>query len=336
MPSTSVASPTVHVRPTTATAAAWDGFAQDCHASFRCGHRGTRAWQAEWPHRLHRLDLFAAGPDGERKVGQCAVGVGRRRRTFADGVQLLPDHAALWPPAVAAVLDHLGPGTYQYGSEWSLEPPRQDGLAGVPGVAVTGVRPTDVDVIDFARWPTLAAYRRAVSENVRRNVKRATAAHPGAVVVDGPGWIGARRYLRAVALRRAMYRRKGVRRSTAGMVARSVARGLGTGPFARSAYLVDGGTLLASYGGVDFGPLACYLEGASRPDNQGASWALLMAIIERAYDRTGGTGRFVMGSDDGTQAGTPAWEGLRRSRRQCCANPVPTSVVRFTYAAGRR
>ena len=329
-PPTWTTSPLVRARPSRATAAEWDAFAQRCGASFRGSWRGAWAWQfeAHWWFRLRRFDLVDA--EG-RKAGQCAVGVGRRWRVFADGVQLLGDDGELWPMAMAAVLRQLGRGRYVYGSEWSVEPPRQDALLTLIGVAVNEVRPTGVDVIDFRRWPTVEQYRRGVSENVRRNSNKAARAYPDLAVVDVAGAAAWRAYAAAAVLRRDLFRRKHVARGTVGMVARSAARIASLRRYTRLTTLTAGGRLLSYHVGVNFGPLACYLEGATAADADGAAWHLLLRMIERAFAATGGQGRFVMGSDDGSQDGVAAWEGLRRSRRQCCAERVETSVVRFRY-----
>ena len=327
--------PRLRVVPSVAPAAAWDDFAQRCRASFRSSYRGGRAWQLEHHglHRLRRLEVRRATDRGDEQVGQCAVGIGRRDRVFGDALQLLPGHGPLWPAAMAAVLDHLGPGSYVYGSHWSLEPPRESALAGTPGVAVGRVEATAVDAIEFARWPTWADYLRDVSGNVRRNLKRAAATRPELRLVDAAaGWAKYRHYAAAVRLRRALFDRKGVGRSTANMLVRSAVRLFWMRDYTRMAYLLAGDTVVASHVGIGFGPNVYYLEGAAAPRPPGLGWHLLMSRIELAYRQTNGTGTFVLGSDDGTQAGTPAWEGLRRSRRQCCATPTPTSVVRFTFA----
>jgi hypothetical protein len=325
---------TVRVERSTASAAEWDAFAQRCDASFRCSYRGTQMWQYEshWLHRLHRLDLYRVAPGGDRKVGQCAVGVGRRQSVFSDGVQLLPGEGALWTAAITSVLDRLGPATYVYGSPWSLEVPREAALGGLPRVTVDHVAATSLDVIDFERWGSFDVYLRSVSQNVRRNIKKARATYPDLAIAGGGGIAGVRRYFGALALRRAMFRRKGVERATSLMALRSAARLFALGRHCRLAYLVNGDDLLAYHMGIAFGRDWSYMEGASRSDAVGASWHLLVTVIERAYAQSQGRGRFIMGSDDGTQAGVEAWEGLRRSRRQCCATSFPTSVVRFTYA----
>ena len=81
----------VDVVPTTATRDQWDEFAQECGSSFWSARRGHRMWQWKFHarYRTRLLDILLVTRGGERyKVGQCAVGIGRRFRVFSDGLQL--------------------------------------------------------------------------------------------------------------------------------------------------------------------------------------------------------------------------------------------------------
>ena len=92
-----------------------------------------------------------------------------------------------------------------------------------------------------------------------------------------------------------------------------------------------GGRTLAAYGGVRFGPNSFFLEAGATARNDGAAWRLLIVIMERAWRESCGKGVFALGSDDGSQEGTKAWDGLTRSRRACRAKPIPISILRFRY-----
>ena len=305
-------------------------------AGFRCGYWAALTWQLEHHHyfRLRRLELFVRDRSDERKIGQCAVGVGRRVRVFGDRLMLEPSAQALWPAAMTAIVEQLGDGTYVYGSEWSLEPPRERDLARMAGVRVLDVAPTRVLTIDFTRWPNEQALVAAFSANVRRNVKKAERLHP-ALRLEWKGSLGGvARFVRGVLMRRSLFTRKGVERSTLAMALRSLVRLGSLRRYSDSVYAYNEDALLATYGGVNFGYTFAYLEGASEPTAHGAQWFLLVAVIRRAFATSGGRGRFVMGSDDGTKSGD-AWDGLRRSRAQVAAEPWPTSVVRFAFEARR-
>ena len=67
-------------------------------------------------------------------------------------------------------------------------------------------------------------------------------------------------------------------------------------------------------------------------DTDGGSWALQLAMLRRAYDRSP-TGRFLLGYTDLPVADQSA-EGLLRSRRSLRASDWPTSLVRFEWAPG--
>ncbi|HEX8325824.1 MAG TPA: GNAT family N-acetyltransferase [Tepidisphaeraceae bacterium] len=335
LPASPAATTRIEIRRSVASAADWDQFAGHCGASFRCAYRAARAWQFEvhWFQRLYRWDILLIDAVTERKIGQCAVGVGRHRSVFSDSLQLLPAFADRWPVAMSALLQKMGPARYVYGSEWSLEPSRETELARMSRVVVNEIKPTNVQAIDLRRWPTFGDYLRDVSTNIRRNVKKAEKSYASLQIVTATGLARLAYVRKSIALRRTLFERKGVRRSTVGMVLRSTARLVSLRRYSRSAYLLADGAPLASYVGVHFGSTYAYLEGASDPAGRGTAWYLLMAMIERAFADSNGHGRFVMGSDDGTQAGVEAWEGLRRSREQCCATAFPTSVVQFTYGA---
>lgn len=93
---------------------------------------------------------------------------------------------------------------------------------------------------------------------------------------------------------------------------------------------------LSGYCGTDFGLSHYYLSGFTTPNNHGLGWKLLYKLIQRAWERTEGRGRFVMGSDDYRKQDKKNWQGLLRSRLQCGASPYPTSIIKFRYKAERR
>jgi hypothetical protein len=323
----------VQVRDSAASPDEWDAFAQRCRASFRSSFRGARAWQLEyhWFCRLRRFDICIDGPTGDQKIGQCAVGVGKHQSVFSDGIHLLPGHDDLWTAALTSIIEQIGATSYVYGSDWSFEACREATLAQIPGVEITRAQRTSIEVIDFSQWPTWADYQRSVSSNIRRNVIKASRAYRDLEIVERSGVNAIKNYSQAMSMRRAMFRRKGVKKMMPIMLLRSVARLLSMYRYSTLAYLVADDALRAFYVGISYGKNFYYLEGASEPNNGGASWYLLMTMIERAYRQSKGMGNFIMGSDDGTQTGTAAWEGLRRSRQQCRATSFETSIVRFSY-----
>ncbi len=324
------------LRPSDRDARAWDAFAKACdHASF-VGSLGYARLYAG-TGGLATAEIMLREGARERKIGQATI-VGPRRgeRHIVDGIKLLPDRAALWPEAVLALLRLLGPGRWRYGSTWSGEPPRADALAALPGVAVRTVRRSSIYEIDFTRWPDWDDYIRGLNSNVRRNLRKG-AALPDLRVEVGTGWRAARKVFLLDAMRRATLRRKGVAdhpslrrwpRSAIRFLLRVAALGDGvTVAVART-----GGKARAVFSGVEFGSSTFYLDGGSAGVNDGVSWHLLAAMIERSYRRNP-RGCFVMGhEEDANRTGT-GWDNLVRSRLQCQAERVPSDEVCFDYVS---
>ncbi len=100
--------------------------------------------------------------------------------------------------------------------------------------------------------------------------------------------------------------------------------------YAITAVAIISGSVVATFSGIEFGQNTYYLTGGSEVNNGGAPWYLLLLLIRRTYDRTHGTGKFLMGT---VQKSGPGWDGLARSRKQCRVTDFPTSIVTFTYCA---
>jgi hypothetical protein len=319
--------------PTGSSALEWDAFAQSCDASFRCSHPATRLWQVErhLAFRLLRLDINLPVGGDLVKIGQCAIGKGRKLNVFSDSLQVLPEYRHLWPAAMRAVLVAGGEGTYHYGSDWNLEPCRADFLRALDGVTVEDVHPVDVVAIDFSRWATWEAYYKAVSQNARRNSEKVHRHYADLSVQRRHGVDAFRDIVPLQLLRRKLFERKSVSSSLAGLVARSGYRLAATTAYSHSGRLKDGRRVLARNLCIDFGRSTFYMEAAAAECSGGESTYLLRATIQEAYARSRGRGTFVMGPDDHKLDGDPQWEGLRRSRDQWRATARPTSMIRFTY-----
>ena len=104
-------------------------------------------------------------------------------------------------------MTRCGAATYAYGSPWNHEARCLASAAAAwpEGKLVEGG--LRLDCVDFAAWPDFAAYRRAVSENIRRDYKKAAAASP--TVVTRRGAAAYRDVPGLVALRRQVMIRKG-------------------------------------------------------------------------------------------------------------------------------
>ncbi|WP_146201804.1 GNAT family N-acetyltransferase [Teichococcus aestuarii] len=311
--------------------AEWDRFAQRCGASFRCAHGALALWQLDHhlPYRLRLLEIHAVRGGERRKIGQCAVGISLRRRVFADSLQLLPEEQQLWPEAMQAVLGRLGAGEYHYGSQWSLEAPREADLAAIPGVTVTAVEPITVHAVSFREWGSWEAYLRGLSSNARRNAKRAQEQFADLAVEIRQGRETLRRWPALQALKSMLAERKQLDFRLARHFLRFAMRLMALRQNNFLAVARGGGEDMAAFAGIDFGPNTYFLESGARDTRNGTGWHLMLTMLQRAYGRAPG-GYFVMGAQ---YARDPADEGLHFSRRQCRAAFLPTSEVSFRYVA---
>ena len=308
--------------------ASWDDFAHRCEASFRCAYDATAIDQSTGRPTFRPILFDILSAEGGQKIGQCAVTKKKADHYSIESIQLLPAHQALWDIALAAVLRELGPARYDYGSHWSIEPPRETALRGVLGVVVEDVTRVVVEAIDFSRWESWDHYLKQVSNNVKRNAARAVRDKPQLRIRVRLGPATMLDFVEVIRLQRAMWNRKEMDVSMAAFGARLLLRTLSLRHHVISAVAIDQARLLATYSGIDFGPNSYYLNGGSEADNGGAAWCLLLHMIKLAYMRTNGQGKFFMGS---VRENDPGWNDLHRSRLHCRVNAYPTSVISFSY-----
>ncbi len=308
---------------------AWDAFAERCGASFRCASGALSLWQLDhhgW-HRMHRLDLMLVRPGQFLKIGQVAVGVGRKLRVFADSIQLLPDQLHLWPQAMDAVLRHLGAGEYHYGSQWNIEAPREDALSALPGVEVRAVEGITLDVVEFRQWNDWTSYFRAISNNAKRNAKRAQDTFPDMEVQSRIGLASLQSWFSLYKLKAKLAQRKKLDLSGLRSILRFGMRLAALRNRAFTSIVRCGGKPMAAFSGIDFGANTYFLEAGSCDGNTGTNWHLLLGMLERAFARDP-RGQFVMGAQ---YASDPRDQGLAFSRRQIRVSLLPTSEVVFRY-----
>ncbi len=313
---------------------AWDAFATGAGATFRGSHQYLWTWRLRraLSHRLRVLEIFAEEHGDKRKIGQCAVGMARRRgaNVFLDGLSLAPEEEHRWPEAMQAVLATLGPGVFEYGWALSLEARHDADLAAVEGVSLLSARPLVVQAVDFSRWESWQAYFKAISENSRRSAKAAQRDLPDLRVTVHTGMAALRDVPAVARLRDSVAERKGL--DYRGQSALRYAFGVITGGRRfTTAVASSGRRALSSYYGAEFGDRTYYLEGGSAPDNGGAAWSLLIGMLQRAYERHP-RGKFVMGYIDYSIHQDDVGGGLLRARNACRVAEHETSILRFRYA----
>lgn len=285
---------------------------------------------ADFDSGLFRLRLFEFyGGELGGKFGQCALAVSAKKSVFIDGLQLAPGHENAWQASMTALLAKLGPGRYRYGSTWSIEAARVEELRQLQEVAVETVEPHIIQAVDFSRWNSWDDYIRSVSNNARRNAKKALSRFPSLQVRVKRGLATLREASAITNLHSRTIVRKSFKVARPLIVAQFIARTLVMRKYTMTAIASDAGTDLAAISGVEFGAHTYYLTGGSVPDNGGSAWHLMLQVIRQAYDRTGGTGKFLMGPVRQLDAG---WEDLAQSRAQCRVTEFPSSIVTFSYS----
>jgi hypothetical protein len=309
----------------------WDADAIRCGASMRSAHAHLK--RVGLKHVLRgRPQVYQVllERDGTTvRVGHYTLIRKSGLTSFYDGLNLFPEYSHLWVPAMEAALAQAGAGTFDYGWQWSPEPPRDEAIAAIPGAALVSVRHILIQGVDFANWPDWDSYYRDISENIRRNAKKAEKLHADirVAVVHGMSALGHVGDL--VAMRQAMYRRKHLPFNPLRILAGYVLSFLACPAQAMIALTTGGGRVLAIQNNVEFGGFHYYLDGAAASDTDGGAWHLQLAMLKRAYDRLP-TCRFLLGYTDLPVADQAA-EGLLRSRRSLRASDWPTSLVRFQW-----
>ena len=308
----------------------WDAFAQSCGASFRSAHNWLRGWSVKaWPHqKLQLIEFYVSGC----KIGQCAIGVGRDERTFLDGLAIRPDYHSLWASCMEAVLCRLGPGKYRYGWNLNLEPSREEDLRSIPGVAVESVHPVTVHAVDFRRWRDWDEYWKSTSNNTRRNAKRGEQSGLRIVIRTGLGGLlqaGAIARLRSV-----MYERKGLKFQRLTALASYVGGHVIAPQYRLTVIAMDGRSPQAGFVGYEFGAHTYYVAGGSQSANNGVAWYLQKLMLHRAWVRTQGQAKFIMGHVDYSTHDEAVGGGLLRSRRSVNVSEYETSTVVFRYSGG--
>jgi hypothetical protein len=308
----------------------WNAFAESCNATYLSSYGHV------FSERLRRrVRVFAAYVD-DTKIAQCAISFGRfRGRTdgqFIDALQLLPSYESYWEQVMQAVLDVSGPGRYRYGSKWSIEPPRAKQFAILGGISVECVAAYNVQVVEFAQWPSWEAYERAVSLNARRNAAKALKSDPTATITVNHGRKAVADVVPLIRMKFAVRRRKGLNDANMYIsAARYIMRTLLMNERSYTGKVTHLGRAAAYFSGVDFGLDTYYLDGASLPDNGGAAWLLMLKMLRRAWRANGKV--FISMYEPGSD-----WAGkdnILLSRQHLRVTEYPCEVVTYQYTGWR-
>ena len=259
---------------------AWDGFILDCGSSFLGTWRVVRANQ--FLSRVRVFEFFVHQNGTACKIGQCAVAVAARRIRFLDRLHLLPAWVDQWDRCVALVVERCGGGVYEYGSLWNAEDRRApDGPVGGWVSRTLPGRRFLIDRVDFTRWSNFAHYRDEVSENIRRDYRKAVAA--SAVVESRQGLAALRDVLTLCRLRSEVMRRNRQRFSLAVDIAKHVLKIVCIGKLAFIATVRADGHCPAAFFGVQFGDDIYYLAGGTEKNGNGYGSYLFLTLIEEWF-----------------------------------------------------
>ncbi len=258
--------------------AEWDRFVRGCAGSFLGTWRVVRAHRLR--SRVRAFEFATTDASGApRKIGQCAVAIARGRVRFLDRLHLEPDFVESWEHCIHLVIEQCGAATYVYGSPWNPEERRPPSGA-VGDLVPRPLRETAflVDRVDFRRWASFDAYRRDVSENIRRDYRKAVEA--SATVETRHGLAAIRDLATLVRLRRQVMDRNGERFSAALDVARHFLKLACIGDLAFIATVRGEGRCHAAFFGVQFGDDVYYLSGGTAKNSQGYGSYLFLTLIE--------------------------------------------------------
>jgi hypothetical protein len=266
----------------------WDNFAASCCGSF------LGSWGVLKVRRLFRriklFDFLAIEASGHgRKIGQCAVGVKHGNITFLDSIQICEAQKDLRDQCLKKIIERFGAANYHYGSHWNAEHPVD--FSHIPHF-IANRQVFHLDLIDFSQWTSFAEYRRSVSENIRRDYKRAKEADVTFKMRFG---LSALPYLFAlVAMRGHMARKNRLRFSWAGDYLLHLAKLLVLGKNGMIASSWARGECFAAFFGARVSERLYYISGGTRMNRIGAGAYLFLRLIENWFSKHP-NGKFWMG-----------------------------------------
>ncbi len=304
--------------------------------------RGGGSWRSDLGHirvarlrhllngRLFAFEAFAAsGPDREKKIAQCIVSARGSQMTFLDGLQIADGFGAARATILQQILAYLPAGHLTYGWSWSLEDVPLDDFQRIPGTSNHQSRDIIVHSVNLSNWPCWESYYRSISNNVRRNVKRAEQAETPVEMVHGKGINALRLIPDLVRMRRHTLDRVDLEHPAWRMALSYIANILIMPRKCHIAIARQGTKPLAGLFGYEFGRTFYYWHGGSVDANNGGAWKLLTGMIGH-WHQDHPDGQFVMGYFDDTLPGHRR-EGLHRQRNSLRKSDYTTRIIHFDW-----
>lgn len=267
--------------------AEWDNFARAGGGSF------LGLWRVVNVHRfcgrVRLFDFLLADGTYTQKVGQCAVRISKRKVAFLDRIHLLVGYEHLNRGCLDLITQQCGHVMYRYGSHWNNE--SHFDLSSLQHFDVSK-NFFHIDVIDFNDWADYTAYFRAVSENIRRDYKKAREAAPVVKINRG---IRALRDLPALmAMRRQMIRRNKLSSSRVLDFLLHAAKLVALGQNGLVVTAKIRGTCYAAFFGAQVGNRLYYISGGTRSNRLGVGSYLFLTLIEHWFSQHS-NGQLLMG-----------------------------------------
>jgi len=269
----------------------WDNFVLSSGGSF------LGSWALIKARRLvaniKLLEFHADyGLPTSRKVGQCALVVNGRRVTFLDRICLRPTYEHFWGQCFRLVTQQFRAKTYHYGSHWNQESRFE--ISAIDGCDVETILDNQfhIDLIDLWDWPNFEAYLRSVSENVRRDHRKAK--NTDVRMETKRGLAALREVFALVRLRAEVMRKNGLRSWFLRDYFIHVAK---LAVFGQSGFITTArmnGKCYSAFFGIEFGHNLYYISGGTTNNRHGFGSYLFLTLIEKCFAEHP-SGKFVMG-----------------------------------------
>jgi len=304
----------------------WDRFAAASDGSFLGSWSVIRAERIRHTVRVFEFQSRVAPP---AKIGQCAVAIAGRNVRFLDRIHLLPAHASAWEQCLSEVIARCDARYCTYGSTWNHESRCVAGM----GAAFPPRRVTDgglrLDCIDFESWRDFAAYRRAVSENLRRDYRKAAAAAP--ILTTRRGVDACRDVPALVGLRRQVMRRNNEPFLSLVDAPVHALKLMCLGDDAFISLVEANGHAQAAFFGVRFGSAFYYVSGGTADKCEGFGSYLFLTLIEQWFTEQP-RGKLYLGVTEPGYEPATYMRGNLLYRRKLRAVSVPGTA--FTLDVG--
>jgi PilZ domain len=273
----------------------WDNFVLTSGGSFLGCWAVLKARRLVGTVRLFEF-FFDRESRPPQKVGQCAVAVALGKVTFLDRIHLKPAQRHLWDQCFKLIVQRFGANAYDYGSHWNHEV--RSKLSTIPGFVTQTVlnKEFHLDLIDFQDWASFPAYRRGISENIRRDYRKAQIT--SARVETRFGLAALRDVFAIVTLRAQVMRKHKLRFSS---LVDYFLHGVKLAVFGNNAFITTVRMKRRCYSaffGIQLGSNLYYISGGTTKNRHGFGSYLFLTLIEDWFARHP-DGKLVMGDVPG-------------------------------------